>query len=272
MASSGFADTALFKSNNLKNMSFKKGNVQHYDDFSSGKLIGYDRSHLTFQNNAVQFLTEKNGNQFIRLTSRSKQLSNLNKGDKKNTKDRIEIGTPDLGPLKEDAELWWGFRVKLPPGIEEINVQKITFNQFKQIQKNSSGKDCHPGMMWRMNLENPSTWLAVTDGNDNKFNKTLFRNFVTDEWTTVIVGAKFSKTRAGFLKAFRNGKLVYTFNGITIMNNFAKCTPTKTMQTYLRIGVYRGSPNGWENKGPDALDFDDFVMSNNKNDVMSILQ
>ena len=157
-------------------MSFKKGNVQHYDDFSSGKLIGYDRSHLTFQNNAVQFLTEKNGNQFIRLTSRSKQLSNLNKGDKKNTKDRIEIGTPDLGPLKEDAELWWGFRVKLPPGIEEINVQKITFNQFKQIQKNSSGKDCHPGMMWRMNLENPSTWLAVTDENDNKFNKTLFRN------------------------------------------------------------------------------------------------
>ena len=69
------------------------------DDFTKNRLHQYDKSHIYSCSfncgsyKAYQFLKEDNGNKFIRLTSRSGQLSHFNRGQKKYLKDRIELGT-----------------------------------------------------------------------------------------------------------------------------------------------------------------------------------
>ena len=94
------------------------------DDFSKERLNQYDQSHIYFCNfncgsyKAYNFLEEENGNKFIRLTSRSGQLSKFNKGQKKYLKDRIELGTKSNKLSKswsdiKNKEIWWSFDVIL---------------------------------------------------------------------------------------------------------------------------------------------------------------
>ena len=109
------------------------------DDFSKESLNQYDQSHIYFCNfncgsyKSYQFLKEDNGNKFIRLTSRSGQLSHFNRGQKKYLKDRIELGTKSNKLSKswsdlDDKEIWWSFDVKLPKNFIETNFEKFTEN------------------------------------------------------------------------------------------------------------------------------------------------
>ena len=238
--------------------------ISFIDDFEENRLGWYDQSHL--YRKSIKFLTEPDGNQFISLTSKVGQLSKFNRGQSKWRKDRVELGTKDLGPDIEGVEMWWGFRAKLPKGVTRINAQNITFNQFKQISKKGK-KDCHPGMYWRMNYENAGTWYAVTDGFNKKHGKTTLSGQLSERWSTFKIGTYFSRNGDGWLKAYRNGTLIYEYTGRTIVDEFADCTPNRTMQTYLRIGVYRGSPTNWTNDQDDTIHFDDFVISNAESDL-----
>lgn len=245
------------------------GSISFFDDFEEDRLNWYDQSHLYRE--SIEFLDEADGNRFISLKSEIGQLSKFNRGQKKYIKDRVELGSNDLGSDIEGVEMWWGFRVKLPSDLKEINASEITFNQFKQIQKRNN-KDCHPGMYWRMNYGNDSTWYAVTDGFDKKHNKIGLPRQLSKNWSTFKVGTYFSRGSDGWLKAYRNGKLIYEYSGRTVVDEFPDCKPNREMQTYLRIGLYRGSPAGWTNKKSDTLHFDDFVISNEKMEVEEFLR
>ena len=250
------------------NEKYSIGSISFFDAFEEDKLDWYDQSHL--YRKSIKFLTEPDGNRFISLKSEIGQLSKFNRGQTKYVKDRVELGTNDLGSDIEGIEIWWGFRAKLPSDVKTINAKAITFSQFKQIQKRNK-KDCHPGMYWRMNYEDKSAWYAVTDGFDNKHNKTRLAGQLSKDWSTFKIGTYFSRGNDGWLKAYRNGKLIYEYTGRTVVDEFPDCKPNQKMQTYLRIGVYRGSPTGWPNKKSDTLHFDDFVISNKKTEVEKFL-
>jgi hypothetical protein len=146
----------------------------------------------------------------------------------------------------------------------------VTFTQYKQIQKNNGRKkDCFPGMFWRMNAENNGKiWMAVTNEQGDKLNKKVMSSFITDTWSDVIIGVYFTTSNRGWLKAYVNDRLVYSYSGRTVMNQFKSCKP-KYFENYLRIGVYRGSDTKklgtqkLDKNQSDTLHFDNFVVSDN---------
>ena len=246
------------------------------DDFTKDRLHQYDKSHIYFCNfncgsyKAYNFLEEENGNKFIRLTSKSGQLSKHNKGQKKYLKDRIELGTKNnkFSELWSDLvnkEIWWSFDVKLPKNFIETNSEKISITQLKTIEKNYKKKQCHPGMPFRINYNEKYTWIAVTDGFNNKLmKKEFFKNVLSNNWTNFKIGYRFSK-KNGWVKVYKNKEIILNYSGNTIFDNYKNCKPVSDLQTFVRIGIYRGTTtNHFKSKThkakSDSLDFDNFYV------------
>ena len=246
------------------------------DDFSKERLNQYDQSHIYFctfncgSYKAYNYLEEENGNKFIRLTSRSGQLSKFNKGQKKYLKDRIELGTKSNKLSKswsdlKNKEIWWSFDVKLPPNFEMINTTHITITQLKTIEKNNKNKQCHPGMPFRINYNDKRTWIAVTDGFNKKLKKKyIYSNMLDNSWTNFKIGYFFDKNE-GWVKVFKNKKLIFDYFGNTIFDKYKKCDPVSSLKSYVRIGIYRSTPvNASLSKNhkekSDSLDFDNFYV------------
>ena len=254
-----------------------------HDPFDSIKWNRYDNSHAPRKLGKighVKIEKESNGNSYVSLTSKIGQLSNFNRGQDRYIKDRVELGLPpNKAPFDLDNRLlWYGFKVKSPSGKFIPNAHSVTFNQYKQIQKNAGRKkDCFPGMFWRMNAENNGkTWMAVTDEIGNKLNKKTIDTFINKNWSKVKVGVYFTESEHGWLRAYVNDRLVYSYTGRTIMNQFKSCKP-RYFENYLRIGVYRGSDtkklNGKKiaDDQSDTLHFDDFIVTDNYREVDRVL-
>ena len=252
-----------------------------HDEFESIKWNRYDESHAPRNLGRighVKIEKENNGNSYVSLTSTIGQLSKFNKGQDQYIKDRVELGLPDkLAPFKLDNRLlWYGFKVKSPNGKFIPNAHSVTFTQYKQIQKNAGRKkDCSP-LFWRMNAQSDGrTWMAVTNEN-NKKNKKIVTTFINKNWSTVKIGVYFTESERGWLRAFVNGELVYSYTGRTIMNKFETCNP-KHFENRLRIGVYRGSDtkklNGKviNDDQSDTLHFDDFIVTDSSEKVDQVL-
>lgn len=234
------------------------------DDFSSKKLKGYDKSHIAKNKKdfkSYEFINENNGNTFIRLSSRVGQLSHFNKGQDY-IKDRIELGTleqslPNSWKKLDGKTFSWMFDAKLPRDANKTNAKNITITQLKTIEKNSKKKQCHPGMPFRINYNDRQTWIAVTDGNNIKYNKKYyFENFLTKEWINFKIEYHFSKN--GWVKVFKNNELIFDYTGNTMFKEYRKCKPTTKLQTFIRIGLYRETPS--KNTGPDSIDFDNYIV------------
>ena len=254
-----------------------------HDPYDSIKWNRYDNSHAPRNLGKighVKIEKESDGNSYVSLTSKIGQLSNFNRGQDRYIKDRVELGLPpNKAPFNLDNRLlWYGFKVKSPSGKFIPNAHSVTFNQYKQIQKNAGRKkDCFPGMFWRMNAENTGkTWMAVTNEIGNKINKKTINTFINESWSKVKVGVYFTESEHGWLRAYVNDRLVYSYTGRTIMNQFKSCKP-KHFENYLRIGVYRGSDtkklNGKKivDDQSDTLHFDDFIVTDNSREVDQIL-
>ncbi len=254
-----------------------------HDEFESIKWSRYDASHSPRNLGRighVKIENENNANSYVSLTSKIGQLSHFNKGDNRYIKDRVELGLPPkLATFKLDNRLlWYGFKVKSPNGKFIPNAHSVMFNQYKQIQKNAGRKkDCYNGVFWRMEAESGGlTWMAVTNENGDKINKKYIINFINKNWSTVKVGVYFTETDRGWLRAFVNGELVYSYSGRTIMNKFKTCNP-KHFENYLRIGVYRGSDKKKlggkiiKDDQSDTLHFDDFIVTDSSAKVDQVL-
>ena len=236
------------------------------DNFSSKKLIGYDKSHIAKNKNdfkSYEFIEQKNGNIFVRLSSRVGQLSKFNKGQKKYIKDRIELGTkdsmiPNSWEKIENTTYSWTFDAKLPKGTFETKANHITITQLKTIEKNNKKKQCHPGMPFRINYNNKQTWIAVTDGFNTKLDKKYyFENFLNENWSNFKIEYHFSKIQ-GWVKVYKNDELIFDYSGKTMFLEYQNCKPITKLQTFIRIGVYRETKS--KNTGPDSLDFDNFIV------------
>lgn len=234
------------------------------DNFSSKKLKGYGKSHISKNKKdfkSYEYINENNGNTFIRLSSRVGQLSHFNKGQEY-IKDRIELGTreqslPNSWKKLDDKTFSWMFDAKLPENVNGTNAKVITITQLKTIEKNSKKKQCHPGMPFRINYNDRQTWIAVTDGNNIKYNKKYyFENFLTKEWINFKIEYHFSKN--GWVKVFKNNELIFDYAGNTMFTEYRNCKPVTKLQTFIRIGVYRNANS--KNTKPDSIDFDNYIV------------
>ena len=253
-----------------------------HDTYDAIKWNRYDNSHAPKKLKKighVKIEKESNGNSYVSLTSKIGQLSKFNRGQDRYIKDRVELGLPPrIAPFDlNNRLLWYGFKIKSPTGKFVPNAHSVTFNQYKQIQKNSEKKDCFPGMFWRMNAEsNGKTWMAVTNEVGKKINKKTINTFINEKWSRVKIGVYFTQGNHGWLRAYVNDRLVYSYSGRTIMNQFQSCKP-KRFENYLRIGVYRGSDtkklNGKKisDDQSDTLHFDDFIVTDSEKHVDIIL-
>ena len=250
------------------------------DEFESIKWNRYDESHAPRNLGRighVKIEKENNGNAYVSLTSKIGQLSKFNKGEDRYIKDRVELGTPSRF-TKFNLNyriLWYGFKIKSPSANFNPNAHSITFTQYKQIQKNSHKKDCAE-LFWRINTQHDgTTWMAVTNEKNEKIKK-IIPNFITNYWTKVKVGVYFTESDRGWLRAYINDQLVYSYKGRTVMNRFHSCRP-KSFENRLRIGVYRGSDTKKLNckiikdDQSDTLHFDDFVVTDSSAKVDQVL-
>ena len=78
------------------------------------------------------------------------------------------------------------------------------------------------------------------------------------DWTTFKVGIKNSKKNNGFVKVFKDDKLIMNYNGITFDwsgNYYA---------SYIRVGIYRDSDPSGEGYPDQVIHFDDFTVVSDK--------
>tara|TARA_B100001057_G_scaffold484078_1_gene561636 strand:- start:91 stop:1137 length:1047 start_codon:yes stop_codon:yes gene_type:complete len=252
-----------------------------HDKFESIKWSRYDESHAPRNLGRighVKIEKENNGNAYVSLTSKVGQLSKFNRGQDRYIKDRVELGLPNKVSSFDlkNRLLWYGFKIKSPTANFYPNAHSITFTQYKQIQKNSQKKDC-ARLFWRMNVgNNGKIWMAVTNEIGNKINKKSIKTFINKNWSKVKVGVYFTESDRGWLRAYINDELVYSYGGRTVMNRFRSCRP-KSFENRLRIGVYRGSDtkklNGKtiEDDQSDTLHFDDFIVTDSSAKVDQVL-
>ena len=94
-------------------------------------------------------------------------------------------------------------------------------------------------------------------------------NIVTTSWISYKIGIKFSKRTDGWIKVYRNNKLVWQDNGPNLITKFySSCNPDKIdlFGNHLRIGVYAKSK---DKEAINTLHFDDFVSGDSEQKVDS---
>ena len=120
-------------------------------------------------------------------------------------------------------------------------------------------------MPFRKNYNEKYTWIAVTDGFNNKLMKNeFFKNILSNDWTNFKIGYHFSK-KNGWVKVYKNGEIILNYSGNTIFNEYSNCKPFFNLETYVRIGIYRttdinSSKSKSHKNNSDSLDFDNFYV------------
>ena len=182
-------------------------------------------------------------------------------------KDRIELSV-NLDNDLTGKTIWYGFKVRYPEGKSDINAESITISQMKQMHfyRGNKKQNCNGehGLFWRMNLERGNKMSMWSNLETSKSHKRWLNSVLSDDgWTTFKVGVHYSTGKHGWIKAYKNGKSIFSYTGRTVLNRNINCKPNSPRENRQRIGVYRGSLQGnnlaKHNLG-DAIIFDDFIL------------
>ena len=182
-------------------------------------------------------------------------------------KDRIELSV-NLDNDLTGKTIWYGFKVRYPEGKSDINAESITISQMKQMHfyRGNKKQNCNGehGLFWRMNLERGNKMSMWSNLETSKSHKRWLNSVLSDDgWTTFKVGVHYSTGKHGWIKAYKDGKSIFSYTGRTVLNRNINCKPNSPRENRQRIGVYRGSLQGnnlaKHNLG-DAIIFDDFIL------------
>ena len=225
---------------------------------------------------------ETNGNQFLSITV--KHGWGKDSGSKGFT-ERSEVETSQLTTFKK--EVWYGFRIKTPPN-NPVLFDRVLFTQFKHRTRTKPSpmiciyqygpKDVRVGLsicgksggrgeyQTRSSVRGLRPFLCnsrVTDGS-LEFNPTLgFKEFLTENWSTVIIGSYVTNGNDGFVKIYFNKDLIYDYQGPTY-------GWSKIVGSEVRIGIYRDGGLG-EGYPDQTVHYDDFVIGSTKEEISSVL-
>ena len=150
--------------------------------------------------------------------------------------------------------------------VEQNNVkQNLNNNNCFGCKEYFTRKVCCFGADGKPIWKDPSYVNSIKDlevfSNCKKFNnfKKKFKATKLGDWTTYKIGLKNSKKQDGYVKVFKDDKLIVNYSGITYdwSGNYTG--------SYARIGIYRDSGRRTGIKHPpQSIHFDDFIIVSDK--------
>ncbi len=233
------------------------------------------------------------GNKYLEVTVKHGWNNDpLKEGSGKET-ERAIFETKQRSTLNK--EIWIGFKTRLPEDFKHTTDGRVTFFEFKnrhvsmrthplvRISFDDAGKTLkitgstsgsgfnrrskEDNIKHRINIKykkNGSNWFVRNEKTrgekkiKNNFKLTPNKTFsVTQlgEWSTYKIGIYNTKDDDGFVKVFKDNKLIFDYKGIT------SDWKGKYTGTNVRIGVYRASGKQIGIKYPDQIiHFDDFII------------
>ena len=270
-----------------------------FEDFEKQKEGKLKLKKLTINNKGAglkPFKIKKDfdGNKYLEVTVKHGWNNDPYKKKGKET-ERAEFQTKQKRTLNK--EIWIGFKTRLPKNFTHID-DRVLFFQFKNQHEpmkrspllgirfyengnvldiagdtggiakkswNQEESDKHRIMI--RYKKNDTNWLAFqekTRGKKpyNNFKLTQNKSFkITKlgEWTTYKIGIYNTKQETGFVKVFKDNKLIFDYKGITYD------WKGKYTGSYVRIGIYRDSGKRIGIEYPDqSIHFDDFTVVSDK--------
>ena len=238
---------------------------------------------------------DADGNKFLKITVKHGWNNDPYKKKGKET-ERAEFETKPKRTLNK--EIWIGFKTRLPEDFTHID-DRVLFFQFKNqhdpmkrspllgirfydtgkildiagdtggIAKKSWNQEEDDKHSIKIKYKkNDSNWLAFQEKTRGK--KKIYNNFKLTQnksfkitklgkWTTYKIGIYNTKQETGFVKVFKDNKLIFDYKGITYdwKGNYSG--------SYVRIGIYRDSGKQFGIKYPDqSIHFDDFIVVSDK--------
>ena len=232
------------------------------------------------------------GNKYLEVTVKHRWNNDpLKEGTGKET-ERAIFETKQRSTLNK--EIWIGFKTRLPKDFKHTDG-RVTFFEFKnrlvsirthplvrisfddagktlKITGNTAGtgfnrRSKEDNIKHRINIKykkNGSNWFVCNEKTrgekkiKNNFKLTPNKTFsVTQlgEWSTYKIGIYNTNDDDGFVKVFKDNKLIFDYKGIT------SDWKGKYTGTNVRIGVYRDSGKQIGIEYPDqSIHFDDFIV------------
>lgn len=132
----------------------------------------------------------------------------------------------------------YGFGILNLDKQKNLNEDKFSCTKINKIKTSTGTKTTYPG--------------SCLNGG-NKFQKSKL-----GEWTTYKVGVKNTKKKDGFVKIYRNDKLIVDYKGITF-NWKGSYTGS-----HVRIGPYRDSDPKKKGYPDQTIHYDDFIVVSDK--------
>jgi len=255
------------------------------DNFEKLSLRNYNPEGITKSSlrRGTAGLIDINGDSALFLHSKPGEIDDGT--NEKYVKDRIELSI-DLDDDLSGKTIWYGFKVRYPPGKKDINAPVITISQMKQMhyfkaadyQTSGNKQSCNGpnGLFWRMNLHKGNKLGMWSNLEKTKTKKFWFTNALSDKtWTSFKVGIHYTTGNHGWIKAVSSNRTIFSYTGRTILNHYIACEPNIPPANRQRIGVYRGTERGENlsafNKG-DMLIFDNFIIHWDEAEIDKFLQ
>ena len=236
-----------------------------------------------------------NGNKYLEVTVKHGWNNDPYKKKGKET-ERAEFQTKQKRTLNK--EIWIGFKTRLPKNFTHID-DRVLFFQFKnqhdpmkrspllgiRFYENGNVLDLggdtggSAGKSWSQEesdihgirakyKKKELNWFVFQEKNrgekkiKNNFKLTPNKSFkITKlgEWSTYKIGIYNTKDDYGFVKIFKDNKLIFDYEGITYD------WKGRYTGSYIRIGIYRDSGKRIGIEYPDqSIHFDDFIVVSDK--------
>ena len=248
---------------------------------------------------------DPDGNKYLEVTVKHGWNNDpLKEGSGKET-ERAIFETKQRRTLNK--EIWIGFKTRLPEDFKHTTDGRVTFFEFKnrlvsmktaplvRISFDDAGKTLkiigstsgngfnrrskEDNIKHRINIKykkNGSNWFVRNEKTrgekkiKNNFKLTPNKTFsVTQlgEWSTYKIGIYNTKDDDGFVKVFKDNKLIFDYKGIT------SDWKEKSTGTNVRIGVYRDSGKQIGIEYPDqSIHFDDFIIVSDEKTLDQLIE
>ena len=247
--------------------------------------------------------SDDDGNKFLRVTVKHGWNTDSYKKKGQET-ERAEIQTKQKRSLNKFV--WIGFKVRLPTDFEHINARVLFFqfkNQHDPMKKSpllglrwykngnvldiggdtggDANKSYNPieykrhGIGIKYTQSFLGKWLINkekdrdSDAQNHNFKLTKHTTFEVTKpgkWSTYKIGIHNSKNEDGFVKVFKDDKLIFDYSGTTYdwSGNYTG--------SHVRIGLYRDSGLRYNIEYPDqTIHFDDLAVVSDKETLDSLL-
>lgn len=210
-----------------------KNKKEIYDGFEE-KTLSNLWSRKRFEEHAIEIQSEivRKGKNAVKITIRSKDKFEDNKGKSKNT-ERDEV-LEDVSLWAKEGEAYsYKFSLFIPKDFPIVSTRLI-LAQFKQHDDQDSALVDNPIIALRYNDKIVRITLQT---NEEKINLFRSNEDIIGKWTDFEFHVKFTRSTEGLLRVWINNKKVVDYTGITAYSE--KYGYPFPGRFHFRFGLYR---------------------------------